>query len=53
LTPKQLTERIERTRQRNKTAIRSAERRSSRLDRAAAQSTKVVERAVKQLREIS
>lgn len=51
MTPEQLAERVEKTRKLNQDAIQSAERRAQRLDREAAQSTKVVERAVRRLRE--
>jgi hypothetical protein len=51
MTPQQLAERVEKTHKLNRSAIQSAERRVERLDREAAKSTKVVERAVRRLRE--
>lgn len=46
-----LSERVKRAHERNRSAIAASERRSSRLDRAAEQSVRVVERAVRKLRQ--
>jgi hypothetical protein len=48
---KRLLERVNWTRERNRRAILAAERRSSRLDRAAERSIRVVERATRKLRQ--
>ena len=46
-----LSERVKRVHQGNRTAIQAAERRSSRLDLAAERSVRVVERAIRKLRQ--
>lgn len=50
MTPEQINQRIERTLKRNQAAVKQANSRGQRLDRAAKRSTRVVDRAVRQLR---
>ena len=51
MTPEQLNKRVKRTLKRNQAAIKQANNRSQRLNRAAERSTQVVDRAVRQLRQ--
>jgi hypothetical protein len=51
MTPEQLNKRVERTLKRNQVAIKQANSRGQRLNRAAERSTYVVDRAVRQLRQ--
>lgn len=51
MTPEQLNKRIERTLKRNQAAVKQANNRAGRLNRAAERSTYVVDRAVRQLRQ--
>jgi len=51
MTSEQLNKRVERTLKRNQAAIKQANNRSQRLNRAAERSTMVVDRAVRKLRQ--